>query len=182
MMSTILDLVNSMMSIRVVLVFLVICSIDGILASDEDGALGSFPLWLLIVLIIISIIIFLSCLRFLAKFFVSSEEKDKKRIKALAQSRINKSLVTNGGAWNLDDKISPKETSRDANPSSVYVVQPPASRPPPPTSQHHQHPQKHPRIHKPVYEQPSLSSFYAEDSSMSIPQPSSFPANSKDTL
>jgi len=179
------SMATKLMSVRIELLLLVCCFLEGTLAADNDSVVGWFPLWLLIVLVIVGILSVLCCIRFIAKFFMSSEDKDKKRLKVLAQERINKSMVTHGGAWSLDDKPTVKQTSRDANPSSVYVHQTPGSRHPPPAYQQHQIPPKYQqtaRNHKPVFEQPSLSSFYAEDSSMSIPQPGSFPANSKDSL
>merc|ERR1712241_1667452 len=180
-----------MMSIRKGVVALVLAACFNVVLGDlndkvDVGLLSSVPLWLIILIIVIIVLVLIFvCVRCMSNYCLSDEDEKKERIRAIARARINRSI---GNTVVLDDK-----SDDPVPPSSVYVDkslrqelplhQPlrqvvtqdlPLHQPLRQDTPRHVYQQQLSR-HTPVYQQQSLSNFYGDDSSMSIPQPGSLP-------
>merc|ERR1711936_439129 len=190
-----------MMSIRKGVVALVLAACFNVVLGDlndkvDVGLLSSVPLWLIILIIVIIVLVLIFvCVRCMSNYCLSDEDEKKERIRAIARARINRNI---GNTVVLDDK-----SDEPVPPSSVYVDKSLRQEPPyhqplrqelplhQPLRQvvtqdlplHQPLRQDTPRHvyqqqlsrHTPVYQQQSLSNFYGDDSSMSIPQPGSLP-------
>merc|ERR1711936_334706 len=170
-----------MMSIRKGVVALVLAACFNVVLGDlndkvDVGLLSSVPLWLIILIIVIIVLVLIFvCVRCMSNYCLSDEDEKKERIRAIARARINRNI---GNTVVLDDKsddpVPPSSVYVDKSLRQVVTQDLPLHQPLRQDTPRHVYQQQLSR-HTPVYQQQSLSNFYGDDSSMSIPQPGSLP-------